>query len=785
MNYSIEAEQAVVGGLLVDPEKLAEVLELITYQDFYSVRCRHIFYAIHTLAAANYEIDALTVAESLTASGTIDEAGGYPFVVQLASDVSSTANLVQYAKLIGEKSLQRQLIKSCAEIVKATESGAHSTQELLAFASSQLEGLQGGLQGEPVETFRQLLKSRVMALDERKNGGAVKGLLTGFSVLDERFNGIDPGALWILAARPGMGKELTNSSPVLLSNGSFKPIGDIVVGDVVASVDGKESVVNGHYPQGVKPIYRVTFSDGRFVDAGLEHQWEVNHRKWSSARVMTTREIIEKIKLKDYKSRIYIPNHSADFGEDKGIVIHPYLMGVLIGNGGLSAGGVKFSSCQTHILEKIRPMLLGCDLLPCGNDYRISTKRGVENRLISELKKLGLYGLKSVEKFIPDIYLCSSKESRIELMRGLIDTDGTVEKTGSMTYSTSSEKLASDVVFLARGLGSFASFSSRIPKYSYLGEKKEGHRNYCVYISNEKYGDFVTVPHKKERIKKGKGARNLNVESIEYIGEEECSCISVSHPRSLYLTKDYIVTHNTTLALNLADKISRDGGEVLIFSMEMPKEQLVDKMICGSAKFSYAKFRAADIGEDEWNKVEAGVGLLIKKNIHIIDRAGMEISHAASIAKKYAKHGNLKLIIVDYLQLFKCKSASRFEEVSEVSRQLKIMAKNCNCVVLALSQLNRNCESRSDKRPNNSDLRESGQIEQDADIISFIYREDYYFPETNNKGVAEIITTKWRHGDSGTDGLASMLNESRFADLDFKYVRQQNAENKTTSRGYN
>lgn len=447
MNYSIEAEQAVVGGLLVDPEKLAEVLELITYQDFYSVRCRHIFYAIHTLAAANYEIDALTVAESLTASGTIDEAGGYPFVVQLASDVSSTANLVQYAKLIGEKSLQRQLIKSCAEIVKATESGAHSTQELLAFASSQLEGLQGGLHGEPVETFRQLLKSRVMALDDRKNGGAVKGLLTGFTALDERFNGIDPGALWILAARPGMGK--------------------------------------------------------------------------------------------------------------------------------------------------------------------------------------------------------------------------------------------------------------------------------------------------------------------------------------------------TTLALNLADKISRDGGEVLIFSMEMPKEQLVDKMICGSAKFSYAKFRAADIGEDEWNKVEAGVGLLIKKNIHIIDRAGMEISHAASIAKKYAKHGNLKLIIVDYLQLFKCKSASRFEEVSEVSRQLKIMAKNCNCVVLALSQLNRNCESRSDKRPNNSDLRESGQIEQDADIISFIYREDYYFPETNNKGVAEIITTKWRHGDSGTDGLSSMLHESRFADLDFKYVRQQNAENKTTSRGYN
>lgn len=215
--------------------------------------------------------------------------------------------------------------------------------------------------------------------------------------------------------------------------------------------------------------------------------------------------------------------------------------------------------------------------------------------------------------------------------------------------------------------------------------------------------------------------------------------------------------------------MASEGGEVLIFSLEMEKEQLVDKIICAAARLPYQAIRSGDIKEGQWTQLENGVHKLIKKQIHIIDKPGIEISHAVNIAKKYAKLGKLKLIVVDYLQLLKCKSNTRFDEVSEISRQLKVMAKECKCPVIALSQLNRSCESRPNKRPNNSDLRESGQIEQDADIISFIYRDEVYNPDTNQKGIAEIITTKWRFGETGIDGLASKLHESRFEDLEFKY----------------
>lgn len=772
MRFSIEAEQSVIGGLLLDNKKLDDVTEVIAPEDFYNIDHQAIFGAMMAMANSSKVIDVVTLAEKMYEDGTLEQIGGIGYLVEIANNTPSAANILSYARVIADRAMERKISEAGQRIYELGESDGDVDEKLNAL-HSEMAALERkddlGYLG-----IQDMLKGLIKQMEDKQQGLGKAGLKTGFKALDDRFMGIEETDLWILAARPAMGKELTNDSPVLLSNGVFKPIGEIMVGDIVASVDGKESIVSGHFPQGLKPVYRVTFSDGRYVDSGLEHQWEVNHRKWQSPRVMTTREIIEKIKMPDYKSRLFIPNHSSDFGCDEGIVIHPYLMGVLIGNGGLSAGGVKFSSCQSHILEKIKPMLLGCDLVESGNDYRISTRRGQNNRVIEELKKLGLYGMKSVEKFIPDIYLRASKESRIELMRGLIDTDGTVEKTGSMTYSTSSERLSSDFISLARSLGAFASVSSRIPKFSYRGEIKQGQRNYCIYISSDDYGQFVTVPHKKSRIKNDKSSRNLNIESIEYIGDFECSCISVTHERSLYLTKDYIVTHNTALALNIVNNVALHGKDVLVFSLEMSKEQLVMRMLSAAAQTSYQKLRDADT-KMEIGNIANGVKTLMNQKIHIIDIPAIDVNRALAIARKYARNGNLGLIVIDYLQLMTVKSNSRFDEVSQISRQLKVMAKTVKAPVIALSQLSRKCEERSDKRPNNSDLRESGQIEQDADIITFIYRDEVYNENTLNRGMAELITTKFRNGEIGKDILATELQFCRFKNLsdDFYYKEDE------------
>lgn len=230
----------------------------------------------------------------------------------------------------------------------------------------------------------------------------------------------------------------------------------------------------------------------------------------------------------------------------------------------------------------------------------------------------------------------------------------------------------------------------------------------------------------------------------------------------------------TALALNIVNNVALHGKDVLVFSLEMSKEQLVMRMLSAAAATSYQKLRDADT-KMEIGNIANGVKTLMNQKIHIIDIPAIDVNRALAIARKYARNGNLGLIVIDYLQLMTVKSNSRFDEVSQISRQLKVMAKTVKAPVIALSQLSRKCEERGDKRPNNSDLRESGQIEQDADIITFIYREEVYNEKTVNKGMAELITTKFRNGEIGKDILATELQFCRFKNLsaDFYYKEDE------------
>ncbi len=243
----------------------------------------------------------------------------------------------------------------------------------------------------------------------------------------------------------------------------------------------------------------------------------------------------------------------------------------------------------------------------------------------------------------------------------------------------------------------------------------------------------------------------------------------------------------TTLAVNIAHQVAQSGKKVLIFSLEMSKEQLMKRLIATSSNLSYGAIRTAHLQEDDFPRLNVGATKLKGMPIHIYDIAGLDINRAQAIARKFARSGDLGLIVVDYLQLMTDKSAkSRFDEVSNVSRKLKGIAKTCNTPVLALSQLSRKVEDRTgSKKPGNSDLRESGQLEQDADIITFIYRDEVYHPDSPDAGTAELITTKFRNGEVGTDRLATQLHRSRFVDLDPNYSIPERPQAPTRSRALN
>ncbi|EIB4169485.1 replicative DNA helicase [Salmonella enterica] len=223
----------------------------------------------------------------------------------------------------------------------------------------------------------------------------------------------------------------------------------------------------------------------------------------------------------------------------------------------------------------------------------------------------------------------------------------------------------------------------------------------------------------------------------------------------------------TTFAMNICENVSLTNDKpVMIFSLEMPTEQLMMRSLASLSRVNQTSIRTGQLDDEDWARLSGTMGLLLeKKNIYIDDSSGLTPMDVRSRARRLSReHGGLSLIMIDYLQLMRVPSLSdnRTLEIAEISRSLKALAKELNVPVIALSQLNRSLEQRVDKRPVNSDLRESGSIEQDADLIMFIYRDEVYHENSDMKGIAEIIIGKQRNGPIGTVRLTFNGQWSRF-----------------------
>jgi replicative DNA helicase len=223
----------------------------------------------------------------------------------------------------------------------------------------------------------------------------------------------------------------------------------------------------------------------------------------------------------------------------------------------------------------------------------------------------------------------------------------------------------------------------------------------------------------------------------------------------------------TTFAMNLAEHAAMTQDKpVLIYSLEMPSEQIMMRMLASLGRINQTKVRTGQLDDEDWARLSSTMGLLMEKGkMYIDDASGLTPTDVRSRARRIARdHGGISMIMVDYLQLMRVPSLSdnRTLEIAEISRSLKALAKELQCPVIALSQLNRTLEQRADKRPVNSDLRESGSIEQDADLIMFIYRDEVYNDDSPDKGVAEIIIGKQRNGPIGKVRLTFQGQFSRF-----------------------
>ncbi len=233
----------------------------------------------------------------------------------------------------------------------------------------------------------------------------------------------------------------------------------------------------------------------------------------------------------------------------------------------------------------------------------------------------------------------------------------------------------------------------------------------------------------------------------------------------------------SAFAINIATNVAVQSGKgVAIFNLEMSKDQVGNRILCSEAMVDSNKIRTGQVEDEDWVKLASTLGRLSEAPIYIDDTAGISIMEIRAKCRKLKLEKDIGLVVIDYLQLIQGsggKNASREQEISEISRSLKILAKELDIPVIALSQLSRSVEKREDKRPMLSDLRESGAIEQDADIVIFLYRDDYYNEDSEKKNVAEVILAKHRGGSTGTVDLAWLPSYTKFANLEKRFFDEE------------
>lgn len=344
-----------------------------------------------------------------------------------------------------------------------------------------------------------------------------------------------------------VGKAQPNDEPVLTPRG-FVPMGSLRIGDEVIGSDGKPVRVLGVYPQGRRRIVRLLLSDGSSVRCDVEHLWNVRRVAKGRVAPFLTYETRVLADMLAAGERLALPERPlVEFDQAVELPVDPYLLGLLIGDGGLSTGTVLLTTDDPEIIEYAAQLAgeYGCVLRKCGKQtYQFATvmKRGGRhmNVLADLLDGLGLRGKTSHHKRIPPEYLIASSENRLALLRGLMDTDGSCGENGARAYYSVSEALCRDVAALARSLGLNAAVSPKNGRYN-----GEIHRSWKVQIARSELSIFG-LPRKKQReIYTGRTSRGLLIEAIEPDGEAECTCIQVAAPDQLYITTDFVVTHNT------------------------------------------------------------------------------------------------------------------------------------------------------------------------------------------------------------------------------------------------
>ncbi|MFC0446896.1 replicative DNA helicase [Rhodococcus jostii] len=844
------AEQSVLGGMLLSKDAIADVLEVLRPGDFYRPAHQSVYDVILDLYSRGEPADPVTVSAELDRRGELRRIGGAPYLVTLTQTVPTAANAGYYAEIVAEKAILRRLVDAGTRIVQYGYTGAdgQDVAEVVDRAQAEIFEVTERRTTEDFVPLEELLQPTMDEIDSiASRGGISLGVPTGFVELDEITNGLHPGQMIIVAARPGVGKALALDTPLATPTG-WTTMGDVQVGDHLIDADGKPTrVVAATDIMVGRPCYEVEFSDGTVLVADEQHQWLTETRasrrsalqaatgynryknQGTFAEVRTTAEIAATLRCSTVDARV---NHSVTNAKPlelpaQDLLVPPYALGAWLGDGTSAAAQITCADPEIIMLieaeglvavpsttAKLRYSLqlapeapiaprdcvvCGESFVPftsqvrtcgqsCGGKARFmsdpvpaptcahcggpsiglrlcQTCRNEVGTLQARLRTLGVLG----NKHIPVQYLRGSELQRRWVLAGLLDTDGTVTAGGSVQFSVTSERLVRDAQELIVSLGYRCQMSTKKVR----GRTEASSTAYTLTFATD---DEVFGLPRKALLHKERRASSSTVRSgsrfitdVRKVDSVPVRCVEVDNADHLYLAgRAMVPTHNSTLGMDFLRSCSvKHGMASVMFSLEMSKTEIVMRLLSAEAKIKLGDMRSGKMTDDDWTKLARRMSEISEAPLFIDDSPNLTMMEIRAKARRLKQKHDIKLIVIDYLQLMSSgkKVESRQQEVSEFSRSLKLLAKELEVPVVAICQLNRGPEQRQDKRPQVADLRESGSLEQDADMVILLYRPDATERDDPRGGEADLILGKHRNGPTATITVAHQLHLSKFVDM--------------------
>ncbi|MCD0453226.1 replicative DNA helicase [Actinocorallia sp. API 0066] len=783
--HDLNAEQCVLGGMMLSQDAISDVVEELRSTDFYRPAHQIIYDVVLDLYGRGEPADAVTVGAELTKRGEHTRTGGAPYLFTLINSVPTAANAGYYAKIVQERSVLRRLVEAGTRIVQLGYASGADADDLLDQAQAEVYAIADKRSGED---YLQLSDIMPGALDEIEaigsRDGTMVGVPTGFTDLDSLTNGLHAGQMVVIAARPAMGKALDLDTPLATPSG-WTTMGATAPGDVLLGSDGRPTrVVAVSEVLTGRVCHEVVFRDGSRVVADAAHLWTTRDAAGRTA-VLTTAELAATLHTPTGSPNHTIPLHAPLDLPPAALPVAPYTLGAHLAAATLGTpdldpeiemraelparpsvhpqavdgspaaalgvaigqrGELLVGSAGPQAVDGAGASLAGRSSGSRGHGGALSAGVHGGPQAVDEGGALAVGALggepvgmvpgdaQGVDGLWAAVGAClrGSVGQRRALLAGVLDVVGEPRADGSVVVAGLPDGFVRVLGELLVGLGLWC-------------ETRQGAgRAEVVLVTDEEVFRLTAkrLAHKEARATGEAAPDGRKVVAVREVPSRPVKCVQVDAADRLYLAgPGMVATHNSTLALDFVRAASiKHGLTSAFFSLEMGRNEITMRLLSAEARVALHAMRSGTMNDDDWTRLARRMSEVAEAPLFIDDSPNMSMMEIRAKCRRLKQQHDLRLVVIDYLQLMSSgkRVESRQVEVSEFSRSLKLLAKELQVPVIALSQLNRGPEQRTDKRPMVSDLRESGCVTATTRLTRADTNEEITIGELHTSGTRDI-----------------------------------------------